>query len=133
MPLGRELTGATESAESMSTVSSERTMRHPIRSGLQVLRHANDFLTTVDVSAAHAPITLHVETLKQIVERLLAHSVAHEDATRAYRGNTSCAHQLVTTLRFELIRPMAQAAKAFADDEPVLQNDLTMSRGRDYA
>ena len=107
-------------------------MRHPVRSGLQVLRRADDFLTTVDVSAAHGPITLHVQTLKQIVERLLAHSVAHEDATRAYRGNTVSAHQLVATLRVERMRPMAQAAKAFADDEPALRNDLTISRGRDY-
>ena len=131
-PAGRVLTGATESAESMSTHSSERTMRYPVRSGLQVLRRAHDFLTTVDASAAHGPITQHVATLRQIVGRLEAHSVAQEDATRAYRGNTATAHQLVATLRVELMRPVARAAKAFAIDEPALAGDLTMSRARDY-
>lgn len=107
-------------------------MKHPVRSGLQVLRRAHDFLASGEVTAAHGPITKHVEALGDINDRLSGHMLTQDDAGRAYRGSTREAKQLASTLRIELMRPVARAAKSLFPDEQMLKGALAMPRTRDY-
>jgi hypothetical protein len=107
-------------------------MRQKTMRGLQVLRRAHGFLATNQLTCALGPVTKHVEALGQSVERLATYAVDQDENVRGFRGSASGARQKATTLRIELMRPIARMAQLLFTDNAELQHALAMPESRSY-